>query len=420
MKVRSTRNSKLQMQLSDAIIKGLSSDGGLFLPLDWGKGLENLKASNFQDYCKKALAPFFVGDELESELPGIIDRAFNFPVSLNYFEKDHALLELYHGPTCAFKDFGARFLAEVLSKKSSKRELTILVATSGDTGGAVASAFHNKPGIKVTILFPKGKVSPLQEKQLTCWGDNIASFRVEGSFDDCQKMVKEAFANNELREKYNLTSANSINIGRLLPQMAYHGYSAQLFKEKLGAKPNLVIPTGNLGNAFGALWAKKMGAPIEKVIMASNENKSIPEYFETGSYSPVPSVETLANAMDVGAPSNMERLLDLYPSLEALKKDSMSMSISDQEILSEIKEFFIKYNSTICPHTAVGMRAATVLLKDKPYIVSSTAHASKFKEIVEPITCSKIILPTKLLSLLDKKSSFIDIGTNLEALFKEL
>lgn len=420
MKFRSTRDSHLQMELSDAIVQGLSSDGGLFLPTSWGSGLKNLKASSFGEYCIKALAPFFVGDELEKDLAGLVERALNFPVSLNYFEKDQALLELYHGPTSAFKDFGARFLSEVLSKKAMNKELTILVATSGDTGGAVASAFYKKPGIKVAILFPKGKVSPLQEKQLTCWGDNISSFRVEGSFDDCQKMVKDAFANKELRNKYNLTSANSINIGRLLPQMAYHGYSSQLFSERRGTKPNLVIPTGNLGNAFGALWAKKMGAPIEKVIMANNENKSISNYFESGTYKPMTSVETLANAMDVGAPSNMERLLDLYPSLEELKKDSLSISISDEEILREVSEVYKKYSIAICPHTAVGMRAASRLLKDKPYIVSSTAHPSKFKEIVEPAIGDKLILPPKLAGLLEKDVSFFDIGINLEALFKEL
>lgn len=419
MKVRSTRDINVEMELTDAIVQGLASDGGLFLPHCWGEGLDNLKADNFQEYCEKALAPFFKGDELEGELSSIIKSALNFPISLNFFEKDHALLELYHGPTAAFKDFGARFLAEILSKKALEKELTILVATSGDTGGAVASAFYKKPGIKVAILYPKGAVSPLQEKQLTCWGENIMSFRVEGSFDDCQKMVKEAFSNDALCEKYNLTSANSINIGRLLPQMAYHGYSSQLFFEKTGLKANLVIPTGNLGNGFGALWAKKMGAPINKVVLATNENQTIPNYYKTGSYLALSSVTTLANAMDVGDPSNIERLFDLYPSFEELKKDSLSISISDREIKEEIEEVFKKYSSPICPHTAVGMRAAKTLLEDGPYIVSSTAHASKFKEIVEPAIGSKIMLPPKLLELFEKEGVVFDIGTSLEALFQE-
>ncbi len=419
MKVRSTRDSSLQMELSDAIVEGLASDGGLFLPTNWGSGLESITATSFQDYCLQALSPFFKGDELENDLSGIIDRALNFPVSLNFYEQNHALLELYHGPTCAFKDFGARFLAEVLSKKSGTGKLTILVATSGDTGGAVASAFHNKPGINVAILFPKGKVSPLQEKQLTCWGDNVMSFRVEGSFDDCQKMVKDAFSDKSLRQKFNLTSANSINIGRLLPQMAYHGYSSQLFFEKTGSKPNLVIPTGNLGNGFGALWAKKMGAPIDKVLLATNENRSVTNFFETGEFKALSSVETLANAMDVGAPSNMERLNDLYKDLNELKKDSLSQSVSDSEILEEIKEAYQKYGTPICPHTAVGMRAAKKLLNDEPYIISATAHASKFKEIVEPAIGSKIMLPPKLSGLLEKESFYFDIDASLEALFKK-
>ncbi|MFT6070873.1 MAG: threonine synthase [Bacteriovoracaceae bacterium] len=407
------------MELSDAIVQGLSLDGGLFLPIEWGSGLEKIKATSFQEYCLHGLSPFFKGDELEAELPSIIEKALDFPVSLNYYEENHAFLELYHGPTSAFKDFGARFLAEVLSRKAGSKKLTILVATSGDTGGAVASAFYHKPGINVAILFPKGKVSKLQEKQLTCWGDNVMSFRVEGSFDDCQRMVKEAFSNKDLRERYNLTSANSINIGRLLPQMAYHGYSSQLFFEKTGKRPNLVIPTGNLGNGFGALWAKKMGAPIDKVLLATNENKSISHYYQSGTYSPTTSVETLANAMDVGAPSNMERLNDLYPDLNELKKVSLSISVSDQEILEMINESFQKYSAPICPHTAVGLSAAQKLLEKEPYIISSTAHASKFKEVVEPAIGTKLMLPPKLASLLEKESFFFDIEPNLEALFKQ-
>lgn len=421
MKALSTRKKSPEVEMSEAILHGLAPDGGLYVPTEWPSNLKGFKAESFVEYAYEAISPYFKNDKLEGELEGFIKRAFDFPLTLNPLNDHQAILELFHGPTAAFKDFGARFLAEVLSKIGENHgDLTILVATSGDTGGAVASAFYNKPGINVAVLFPKGKVSPLQEQQLTCWGKNVKSFRVDGTFDDCQAIVKEAFNDADIKKKYNLTSANSINIGRLLPQMAYHGFSAQLFENKMGRVPNLVIPSGNLGNAFGAFWAKKMGAPIGSVLMASNANRTIPEYLEKGDYSPRPSVQTLANAMDVGAPSNMERLLYLYPDLEELKGIAKSVSINDEEIKKEISDFKEKNGGPICPHTAVGTLAAKQVYGDEPYIVSSTAHPAKFKEIVEPSFGSEIFLPPKLSELMAKESEAYDVEGRLEVLLEHL
>lgn len=421
MKTVSTRDQAPEVELSECILNGLAPDGGLYVPKVWGQGLKDFDADSFHEYAYQAIGPYFIGDELESEVSGFIERAFNFPLTLNFVEEKHSILELFHGPTAAFKDFGARFLAEVLSKVGeSSGELTILVATSGDTGGAVASAFYDKPGINVAILYPKGKVSPLQEKQLTCWGKNIKSFRVDGSFDDCQAIVKKAFNDKKIKKKYNLTSANSINLGRLLPQMAYQGYSAHLFQERTGVKANIVIPSGNLGNAFGAFWAKKLGAPIEKVIMATNANTTIPDFFDGGEYKPQKSVQTLANAMDVGDPSNIERLMFLHPDLVELTNISETISISDDEIKKEIKKFYEDLGIPICPHTAVGTLAAKKLIGDGPYIVSATAHPSKFQEVVEPQIGQEVILPETLSRLMKKESHVVDIEASLEVLIKNL
>jgi len=421
MKVISTRDSGLKLPLSEAILLGLAKDGGLFVPTVWPQDLENFSCENFHDYAYRALAPYFKDDALEDELPDFIQGAFNFPLKLNFYAEEHALLELFHGPTHAFKDFGARFLAQVLSSIGQKTgELTILVATSGDTGGAVAAAFHDRPGIKVVILYPKDRVSPLQEQQLTCWGNNIKSLRVDGSFDDCQRLVKEALQDPIFNKSHRTTSANSINIGRLLPQMAYHGFSASLFYQQVGKRPNLVIPSGNLGNAFAAFWAKKMAAPIENILMASNANNTIPEYLASGTYRAQKPIATLANAMDVGDPSNMQRLLHLIPEIENLRKISGAVSVNDSEINAEIARFYTQYQNMICPHTAVATFAAHKIFQDLPYLVSATAHPAKFLEVIEPILQQKIPLPTNLAKLLTKESKVLDIPPSLAALLENI
>jgi threonine synthase len=244
------------------------------------------------------------------------------------------VLELFHGPTAAFKDFGARFLASCLTRirHGSARPLRILVATSGDTGGAVAAAFHRKPGIEVVVLFPKGLVSPTQERQLTCWGDNITSLAVQGTFDDCQRLVKEAFRDEAMSAEAELSSANSINLGRLLPQAAYYAQSSLAIWRRTGRRASYIIPSGNLGNSVACIWAKKLGWPIDRIVLAHNANRTVPDFLETGELRPRPSVATLASAMDVGNPSNLERMLALYPDAQALGSALSAVSISDAAI----------------------------------------------------------------------------------------
>ncbi|HUI61862.1 MAG TPA: threonine synthase, partial [Steroidobacteraceae bacterium] len=302
----STRDERARVGYGEALVQGLAPDGGLYVPTSWPQfdprdfGTD----TDLPQIAARLLAPFVAGDPIAGQLPAIVTEAFNFPAPLIPLEAQGRLsiLELFHGPTAAFKDFGARYLAASFARLRSPqaRPLTILVATSGDTGGAVAAAFHGRPGIEVGVLFPKGLVSPTQERQLTCWGDNVKSFAVHGTFDDCQRLVKQAFVDPGLRAHTELSSANSINLGRLLPQAAYYAASSLAVWRQYGEAPSYVIPSGNLGNAVACIWARKAGLPIGEVVLAHNSNRTVPDYFETGDWRPRPSVPTLASAMDVG------------------------------------------------------------------------------------------------------------------------
>ena len=401
---------------SDAILKGLAPDGGLFIPERIPAIPEDFTLSKGAWYAMyQAMKPYFDGDELEDSLEEIAASAFSFPVP--FFSCDgRDTLELFYGPTAAFKDFGARFLAFSMEKLLEKRnrDLCILVATSGDTGGAVASAFHNRKHLSVKVLFPKGRVAERQQKQLTCWDGNVESYEVDGTFDDCQKMVKEAFMDRSLQ---GLSSANSINLGRLLPQMAYYVYASFLYKAKYGKEAVFIIPSGNVGNSTGAFWAKAMGAPIKSIVLAVNANRTIPDYLETGEYRPRPSVETLANAMDVGAPSNMERLFAMFPSIEDFRKNVQSYSVSDDEIRQTIGEEFRERGHVICPHTACGERVRRDHYADDDTVVVATAHPAKFDKIVEPIIGKEIPVPSALFDILQKPNRAKSIGTDYHALF---
>ncbi len=416
MKFKSTRGNSPELTASEAILQGLAPDGGLYVPkifpqIDW-KSWNDSKS--YSEIASDVISPFFENDPLQKEIPAICKSAFNFPVVLKNIQDEFSILELFHGPTAAFKDFGARFLSECMVRlNQSEKKLLILVATSGDTGGAVAAAFHKKPNTQVGILFPKGKVSARQEKQLTCWGDNIASFSVNGVFDDCQKLVKASFESDQFKSQYNLTSANSINLGRLLPQTVYYFFASVLYFSRTGKKPVFIIPSGNVGNASGAFWALKMGAPIEKIVLAVNSNKPIPDYFETGVWKPMPSVATLANAMDVGNPSNMERLLNLYPELNELKLVSDSLSVPDSKIEQMIMETYRSFGEIICPHTAVAEWVRRKYYHDQPSIIVSTAHPAKFETIVEHLIEMTIPIPQNLSDLLNKPSIFKEIGPEL-------
>ena len=401
---------------TEAILKGLAPDGGLFVPEEIPALSDDFTLSKGYAYAAyTALKPYFEGDESEGDLLEICRSAFDFPISLHANEgKD--TLELYYGPTSAFKDFGARFLAFFLEKALERRgeEVTILVATSGDTGSAVASAFYNRKHINVKVLFPKGRVAERQRRQLTCFDGNIEAYEVDGSFDDCQKMVKDAFMDKSLT---GLTSANSINLGRLLPQAAYYVFASHLYEAKYGRKPIIIVPSGNVGNSTGAYWAKEMGCPIERIVLAVNANRTIPDYLESGNYQPRASVQTLANAMDVGAPSNMERLFDLYRTYDEFKANVSSWSVDDDTIRKTIKEVYDEQGYVVCPHTACGEYVRRTYFSKEPTIVVSTAHPAKFDSVVEPLIGKTLPIPMPLYEMITKPSSCKSIGKDYEELF---
>jgi threonine synthase len=294
------------------------------------------------------------------------------------------------------------------------------VATSGDTGGAVAAAFHGRPGVEVAVLFPKGLVSPTQERQLTCWGGNVRSFAVRGRFDDCQRMVKQAFLDPQLREQMDLSSANSINLGRLLPQAVYYASTSLRLWRDTGASVSFVIPAGNLGNAMACLWARKVGLPIGRIVLAHNANRTVPDYLESGTWRPRPSVATLASAMDVGDPSNMERMRSLFPEIRDLRWAVTACSVEDDDIRKSIRRGFQTLGQIWCPHTAAAAEAYARLSKEEqrsgPWVIVSTAHPAKFPEIVEPLIGRKVPVPESLGKLFSRPVACTEIDADVAAL----
>ena len=412
------RDRKNGLTAGQAILKGLAADGGLFVPESFPALDPALDPDmDYALFAQKVLSPFFEGDELAGMLGSICSDAFNFPIGFTKIS-GATVMELFHGPTCAFKDFGARFLAcsmERLLEKSGG-QLCILVATSGDTGGAVASAFHGRKHLSVKVLFPKGRVALRQRQQLTCWGGNVESYEVDGSFDDCQAMVKSAFVDPLYSQ--GLSSANSINLGRLLPQMVYYVYASMAYLKKTGKKPVIVIPSGNVGNCTGAYWARAMGAPVGRIVLAVNANRTIPDFIESGVYEPRASVRTLANAMDVGAPSNMERLFSLFGGTAGARENISSWSVSDDEIRSTIRAVWDEDGYIMCPHTACGEYVRRTHLADcDDVILVSTAHPAKFDTIVEPVIGASVPVPPALARLLDKPSVCRSIPADYHRLF---
>ncbi len=419
MKFRSTRAASAPVSLADAIQMSLAPDGGLYVP-------ESFPAFKFEDFedvelwseiGARLLAPFFAGDVLERQLDAICREAFNFPVPLNYLDAETAALELFHGPTAAFKDVGARFLASCAARLGGRR--TVLVATSGDTGGAVAAAFHEHPEIAVVILFPKGKVAPRQQQQLTCWGGNVRAFAVRGDFDACQRIVKTAFGHGDWAAARGLLSANSINLGRLLPQTVYYAAASLWYVRRRGAWPGFIVPAGNLGNAVAAFWARASGLPVRELVLAANANRAVPEYFAAGVYRPRPTIATLANAMDVGDPSNMERLLDLFPSVTELRRGAQSFSVSDEEIARTIKLSHAHAQKIWCPHTATAV-CVRARLTSPHWIVVATAHPAKFESVVEPLVGETLDVPPALAALLAKPARVTEIEPEFAALAEAL
>lgn len=426
MRFKSTRNTSPEVSFSDGLVRGIAPDGGLYVPASWPQlSAESFdKDTELADLAARLIAPFAAGDPLESQLREIVAETFNFPAPLVPLSKDGrvSVLELFHGPTAAFKDFGARFLAASLARVrgSSDRPLQILVATSGDTGGAVAAAFHNRPGVNVSVLFPKGLVSPTQERQLTCWGGNVRSFSVRGTFDDCQRMVKEAFADAELRKRMELSSANSINLGRLLPQAVYYVATSLAVWREHGEPASFIVPSGNLGNVVACLWARQVGLPIAEVVLSHNANRAVPDYFASGDWRPRSSIATLACAMDVGNASNMERLRSLIPDLGELRSFATADSISDDEIRARIRTDYQRYGRVWCPHTAVAAEAYERLTPDRRrqgrWILVATAHPAKFRETVEPLIGREVPVPEALARLFARPTECIEIGADLNAL----
>lgn len=405
----STRDPSSTATLSQAIAAGLAPDGGLYVPESL-PAPRNLQAgASLAETAAMLLEPFFAGDGLADALPDICAEAFDFPAPLRPLATpgDH-MLELFHGPTAAFKDFGARFLAAALTRlrRPGDPTLTILVATSGDTGAAVAAAFHRQSGLRVVVLYPDGRVSPRQAHQLGCFGDNIVALRVAGSFDDCQAMVKQALNDVELQAQAPLSSANSISLGRLLPQMSYYAHAALQHRAQGGGRLNFVIPTGNLGNALAAILARALGVPLGEIVLATNANRVLPEYFAGDDYAARPSVATLANAMDVGAPSNFERLRWLYRGDDAaLRAAFNAFSVDDDGIRRTVCERNARYGEVFCPHTATAVRVLEQLRADGAdgdWAVAATAHPAKFEGMVEPLIGEAITVPPALAALLSR------------------
>ena len=422
----SSRGGSPLRTFSQAVLQGLAPDGGLYVPVRWpalGAG-EFASDAGLPAIAARLLEPFVAEDPLAGEPAAIAREAFHFPAPLVPLGADGrlAVLELFHGPTAAFKDFGARFLAASFARlrAGTDRTLTILVATSGDTGGAVAAAFHGRPGIEVAVLFPKGLVSPTQEQQLTCWGGNVRSLAVRGTFDDCQRLVKAAFLDPQLAEQRLLSSANSINLGRLLPQSTYYAATSLALWRRYGEPASFIVPSGNLGNAVACLWARRVGLPIGEVLLAHNANRTVPDFLASGAWQPRPSIATLASAMDVGDPSNMERLRALYPQLEDLRGAVSACSVSDEEIRARIRAGFRDYGQMWCPHTATAAEAwerlSPARRRERRWVLVSTAHAAKFREIVEPLIGREVPVPETLARLFARPAQSVEIDATLTAL----
>jgi len=415
MKFASTRNSELKYSFQDALFQGLSPDGGLFYPLetpDLTRVFSDFdETTSFEDIASVMIEKLLGPEISAKDASALSKRAFPFSPELKKLTDRINILELYHGPSSAFKDFGASFLAssmEYFLKNNSKKAI-ILTATSGDTGSAVAKAFYGKENIDVVILYPSGRVSPLQEKQMTTLGRNIHAMEVKGSFDDCQRMVKDSFTDPELAG-INLTSANSINIGRLVPQSFYYIWAESRLRSS-GRNNVFCVPSGNFGNLTAGLYAKSWGLKIKYFMAATNENDVVPSYLSSGLYSPRPSVQTYSNAMDVGSPSNFERMLTLYNSdTSSMLKDIQGIKIDDKSTLETMKFIADTYGYSVCPHTAVGIKAALENTdRDVDITVLSTAHPGKFTEVYEKAVGVKPALPESLIAVKDlvKKSSVV-------------
>lgn len=455
-----TRDKSVKTDFKTAVMSGMNEKtGGLYIPTSFPKlpssFINKTPEPSFRDIAFEMAKPYVEGEIPDKDLQALISDAYPFTAPVVPVDKTSYVLELFHGPTCAFKDFGARFMARAMSyfNRNESTPLHILVATSGDTGSAVGSAFHNVPGLDVTILYPEGKISPLQEKQLSTFDGNVRALKVKGTFDDCQKLVKTAFTDNELRAKLRLSSANSINISRLLPQSFYYMYSSLAVRARSWGDNKIenpaiicIVPSGNFGNLTSGLIAREMGAPITGFVAATNSNRTIPDWIATGDYKARPSVETYANAMDVGAPSNYERIQAMY-SLEEVRSLFASYWLDNDGIIDSIKNCYEKTGYTIDPHGAVGWKAWSdirhgamealkngtkndfskpgltpnlpswadkVIGKEAVGIILETAHPAKFGATVQKATGVNPSIPDRLEKVMKLEDKSIPMENSYE------
>lgn len=429
MKYYSTNNPKAFVSLQEAVVKGLAPDRGLYMPEEIktlpDSFFKNIADLSLPEIAKTVANSFFGNDIPEDQLSNIVEETLNFEIPLVKVEEGIYVLELFHGPTFAFKDVGARFMARMLSyfvKEQKQDDVNVLVATSGDTGSAVANGFLGVKGIKVFVLYPSGKVSDIQEAQFTTLGQNITAIEIDGTFDDCQTLVKTAFLDRELNDQMNLTSANSINVARFLPQSFYYFYAyAQLAKQNPTKDVVISVPSGNLGNLTAGLFAKRMGLPVKRFIAANNRNDVFFNYLKTGEYNPKPSIQTIANAMDVGDPSNFDRILDLYVhNHSAVTKDISGYTFSDQQIEKTIHIVYEKTGYLLDPHGACGYLALKENRQDNESgIFLATAHPAKFKATVEKCIGKTIEIPDGLKAFMKHEKKTVSCNNDFEA-FKEV
>jgi threonine synthase len=428
MRYRSTAQKAALTSLRGAVLRGLAPDGGLYMPAEIARHspeeLEEFRGLPFTEVCFRVVRPFATPDVPEEILWQIVSEAINFPVKLVSLSPGLHILELFHGPTLAFKDFGARFMARLMGYfvRGETRPLTVLVATSGDTGSAVAHGFLAVLGIRVVILYPSKRISDAQEKQFTTLGENITALEVAGTFDDCQRLVKQAFTDEDLNKRVWLTSANSINIGRLLPQMFYH---VAAYRQLPVASVPLVVsvPSGNFGNLTAGLFAKRIGLPVAHFIASTNANDVVPQYLRSGEFHPRPAQSTYSNAMDVGNPNNFPRLLDLCRGrLENVRREISGYSATDEETLHEMKSVWERYRYIADPHTAVGVLGWEAYKKEHAEpaqgLVLATAHPAKFADVVQKAIGQAPPLPDRLSQYLQKTKLSLPISSTYED-FKE-
>jgi threonine synthase len=423
MKWISTRGASPPITFIDALFAGTAPDGGLYMPerldpLPPGT-VDRLRGADIVE-IGTTIGAHVLRDEITPEaLQPLIREALDFPIPLVRVTERISVLELFHGPTMAFKDVGARVQARLLHHFTDGTPLTILVATSGDTGSAVAQAFHRVPDSRVVVLYPEGQVSDVQEAQMASLGDNIVALSVRGTFDDCQRLVKQAFADDAIRSHVWLTPANSINLGRLLPQVFYYFLLARLISED-GRGPVVSVPSGNFGNLTAGLIAKRIGLPIARFVAATNVNDAVPEYLASGRYEPRPSIATVANAMDVGAPSNFERVQALYDNdLEALRRDIAGSAYEDARVTAEIASVHQQHGYVLDPHSAIAWLALKDHLaedRDAQGVFLATAHPAKFREVVEPAISQRIDLPRPLAEALSRRRRSISMPADYDPL----